>query len=291
MLKSIFMTILLSGCTIDQVEFAHQSTVETRARGVGLHHSGSFAQIGMLDNTCDIQTSTGFIGSDFDLVVGEEDKVEDTFGSLALVTGTSGQELYILDREDYSSYFVDAVSVDQARFYNDGVVILSNCNLTWMATQEDQISVGVPCGEGFAVDPNTGAAYLGTPDGLVVASPNDIQTTGVPGTLIAYDSTLGMVYTATSGDNTVIGVREGAQVWSTDLDQPISSLDGMGERGMVAVMIGDSDSGAIVTLDGLTGSISTIFQTPSTANNIDVSGNGSVIAITLDDEVHFYKAN
>ena len=157
----------------------------------------------MLDNTCDIQTSTGFIGSDFDVVVGEEDKVEDTFGSLALVTGTSGRELYILDRENYSNYFVDTVQVDQARFYNDGVVILSDCNLTWMSTQEEQSSIEVPCGEGFSVDPSTGTAYLGTSSGLVIVSPDAIQTTDVLGTLIAYDPLLDVVYVASPGGNTV----------------------------------------------------------------------------------------
>jgi hypothetical protein len=289
MLKNIFIALLLSGCTVDKVEFAHQSTLETRSRGVAIHHSGNFAQIGMIGNVCEIQTSTGFIGSDLDMVVGEEDKVEDTFDSLTLVTGTSGNQLYILDRSNYSSYFVDAENVDHARFFNDGIVTLGDCNVTWISTETERSSVEVPCGETLTVDTTTGTAYITASSGLVIATPDGVETAEVLGSLLAFDSLLGILYVGEDGGSTVSGLQNGIQIWSTQLDQPISSLDDMGERGMVAVMIGDSDSGGVVTLDGLSGEVISVFETPSTADNITVSGDGSVIGITLPDEVHFYS--
>lgn len=288
MLKNIIIAILLSGCTLDEVEFAHRSTLETRARGVGLHHSGAFAQVGMIGNTCEIQTSTGFIGTDLDVVAGEEDKVEDTFDSLALVTGTSGNQLYVLDRSNYSSYFIDSDNVDQARFYNDGVVVLDDCNLTWISTEEERVSSEIPCGETLTVDHLTGTAFVATTAGLVTATPDGSDVVEVSGSLLAFDSSLGVLYVGELGESIVSGIQNGQVIWSTDLGQPTSSLDDMGIKGMAAVMVGDLESGGVVTVAGLSGEIVSVFETPSTADSITVSGDGSVIAITLPDEVHFY---
>jgi hypothetical protein len=288
MIRGIILSLLLFGCTLtDDVGLTHRSTVATRTQGFGLNYSGEFAQIGMMDNTCRVQTQTGFIGADYDVVSGEEDKVEDIYGPSVLVVGASGNNAYILNATNLSNSIIYSGPVDQAKFIDNGAVILSDCNVNWLS--EDSIfSAAVPCGGQLSVNPIDGTVYLGTTENIVVVTPDGLQTTDSSGSLVAFDSSLNILYSGRVGDSFVTGLQDGVQIWSTDLGQPVSSLDDMGERGMVAVMIGGSAGGAVITLDGLTGEVKSNFVTPTTADSIKVSGNGAVIAIGLPNEVHFY---
>lgn len=291
MIRGIILSLLLVGCTVtDAVGLTHRSTVATRTQGFSLNYSGEFAQLGMMDNTCRVQTQTGFIGDDYDVVGGEEDKVEDISGTSTLVIGASGNNAYTLNSTNLSNSIIYSGPVDQAKFIDNGAVILSNCTVSWL-TEGNVTSIPAPCNAQLSVNPINGTVYLGTSENIVIATPDGLQTTDSSGSLIAFDSSLNILYSGRVGDSFVTGLQDGIQIWSTNLGQPVSSLDDMGERGMVAVMIGGSEGGAVIFLDGLTGEVKSNFITPTTADSIKVSGNGAVIAIGLPNEVHFYDAN
>jgi hypothetical protein len=288
MIRGIILSLLLFGCAVtDDVGLTHRSTVATRTQGFELHYSGEIAQLGMLENTCQVKTQTGFIGADYDVVVGEEDKVEDISGPLTLVVGASGNNAYILNSTNLSNSVIYSGPVDQAKFIDNGAVILSGCTVSWL-TEDYVTSIPAPCNAQLSVNPIDGTVYLGTSENIVVATPDGLQITEESGSLIAFDSSINVLYSGRVGDSFVNGLQDGIQIWSTDLGQPVSSIDNMGERGMVAVMIGGGAGGAVITLDGLTGTIRSNFTTPTTADSIKVSGNGAVIAIGLPNEVHFY---
>src|SRR5690349_1715420 len=66
--------LVATGCsTGGDYSFEHQSTLETRARGFGIHDDGTSAQVGMGGNTCEVETASAMIGNDYDVAVSEDD--------------------------------------------------------------------------------------------------------------------------------------------------------------------------------------------------------------------------
>lgn len=289
------IALLFTGC-VDDVAFQHQSSLETRSRGVALLDSGSSAQVGMIGNTCQVDVETGMIGSDFDIAVGEDDQVKDSFTRSTLVVGSSGNNIFKLSNDwagTTTTIYVD--NVQDALFTQDGVVAIiqdRDCALSWFDTAGDLVSSSlVPCNpESFTVDRSNGTAYISTGTSLVIASPGDTVTLDGSHDISAFDLDLGILYVAQKNSNTVSALNvDGTILWTTDLDLPIVSLDDMGVAGSVALMTGGDTFGDIIVLDGATGEQKSHFATPGVAEEIKVSQNGQTLAAILDDQIHFYK--
>lgn len=294
-----------TGCTSGgDVSFEHRSSLETRARGFGIHDDGSSAQVGMAGNTCEVETASGMIGMDYDVAVAEEDDVQDTVGTDTIVIGQSGTGIFTLDRNEFfDSYLptptVDVTDVTEARFTETGIVAVRDqaggLTVDWYENGATVDSQNVPADVstgGMTVDRATGTVYLPSDSGVVVVTPNGVDTTGEAGDLAAWDATAQVLYVATVGDSVLSGLEaDGTVRFSTDLGSPISAVDDMGSMGAAAVMVGTNTSGAIVTVDGVTGEIRSEFATPSTADEIQVNASASVLAVRLADELHFYSIN
>jgi hypothetical protein len=287
--------LVAAGCTSNQVSFEHKSQVQTRAKGVALLDTDDSAQVGMSGNTCEVTTSSGMIGSDYDVAVGEDDNVQDALGTDTLVIGQSG--VYVVSQGFFGpgSPVVDMNDVVTARFSDDGVVVgrdtSTGFQIDWAGGITDgssaQIGPDANLG-GMSVDRGTGTAYIPTDSGLAIADANTgVTVTEVEADITAWDTAADCLYVATTGSSEVRAIEfDGTLRWATDVGGPVTSIDDM--AGAAAVMVGDDNAGVLVVLDGVTGESTSQFDTPSAANRVVVGNGGHSMAMVLDDVVHFF---
>lgn len=301
---SLVLLVAATGCSADQVSYEHRSSLETRTRGVALLDSGDSAQVGMSGNTCEVATSSGMIGADYDVAMGEDDHVQDAFGTDVIVVGASG--IYVVEQGgtgwwDDGGTTVDAFGVDEARFTESGFAALQTegeaCEVTWYGTDgtaTGELSIDASlCGGAFAVDRVGGTAFVGTPDALAIVTPQGVTNGAIAGDLVAWDATAEAIYVASAGGTQVHALAaDGSVRWSVDVGAPVTSLDDMGDVGRVAVMAGTDEAGELLILDGTTGEIASTLVTPSAAQTIVSSGDGRTMAMVVESmgrpEVHFF---
>jgi hypothetical protein len=235
------------------------------------------------------------IGADFDVAIGEEDKVLDSNENSTLVIGNSGNNIFILNNDwngTTTTTYVD--NVQDALFFQDGLVAIvqnNDCSINWFNNTGDLDSHSIiPCDqESFVVD-SSSTAYISTGSELIIASPENTFLVESDSNLSAFDSTQNILYVAQRNNNIVSALNpEGILIWTTTLNLPVVSLDDMGVEGAVAIMTGGDTLGEIIILDGATGHSKSSFPTPGVAEEIKVSQNGQTLAAILDDQIHFYK--
>lgn len=279
-----FSFLLGVGCIIPE-QFTHLSSVETRARGV-VFESPDEVQIGMFNNTCEVDPWSGFIGEDLDLVIGEEDIVLDSKRGTQLVTGDSRNSL-VLSGEDWTSFPVR--NVEQAKIIDSGYVVLSggeDCALQRLSTSgELEWSTEVDCVEGFETS-SEGQVFLPGRTEIRIGWDGDAPFgIGVAGDLISYSEWDQTLISAISGETIVRGSL-GAS-WSQDLGSPIRWIDSS-SFGSVVVMTGGDGAGAIWVMAAEDGSIISRFETPGVGELI-LSPDGSTVAVVVPDSVHFFR--
>ncbi len=290
------LTIVSAGCSPEAGMFRHQSQLETQSRGVALFDSSDEAQVGMIGNTCAVDTTTGLIGADADIAVGEEDHVQDAFGHEVVVVGSEGA--YVVDRDlpAWTGGGVAISGVEQSRLWNEGVVSLraqnGECFVAWGDTS---VSLGqADCGRAdMAVDRDSGAVMVALTDRLAMVTAAGVITVEAPASFVAWDSVVGLGYAASAGSSTVSAVgASGETRWSVTLSGPVRALDSMGPQGAVAVMVETEDGqGELQVLDGVSGSIVATLATPTAANDIVVGNEGSTMAFVLPQEIHFFAVD
>lgn len=291
--------LVATGCTTDQVSFTHASELQTQARGVALLDDADVAQVGMSANTCEVQTSSGVIGADSDVAVGEDDNVQDAVGSNTVVVGTAG--IYVIDRNfgGIGEPQVRLSNVAQSRLLSDGTVVAlhgteSTCAVDWQGGGRVDIAGG--CGGTLAVDRATGKTFVANGAGLTIVDPSGASLT-VEGAfdLVAYDETADLVYAGTLGDSEVRALdTNGVVQWASDLGGSITAIDDMGPTGAVAVTFDNGNtesSGNLVVLDVSTGDQISNIPLPSAPNQVLVGNNGASMAMVLEREVHFFAVD
>lgn len=284
------------GCTSQQVELRHASTLETRVRGVGMMDDGQSADVGMAGNTCRFDIGAAVIGADADVAQGEEDVVHDAFGESSLVVGTAG--VFVVDPGGFAGTtpVIPSGEITTGRFVADGITtVRANREIAWSA---DGASVELPDGElvqteGFTVDRSTGTAFAATGTSLFSVTPAGVTELGGAADLAAFDAASGALYVASAGESEVSALEvDGTPRWSLDVGGAVTALDDMGDGASVAAMVEAPEGhGRLLVLDGATGEIKMDYPTPSAAPGIVVSPNGRSMAVILRNEVHFFDVN
>jgi hypothetical protein len=292
--------LVAAGCSTGPVDFVHQSSLETRTRGVALLDDSPTAQVGMGGNTCEVQTDSALIGADFDVAVGEDDHVQDVSDTGTIVVGDTG--VYILDPDGWGAPTepaVDTSGVSKARFSDDGIVTLENQNgsVGWYgANGSSEGRVDLPAdaqvGTGFAVDGVSGAAYVGSATGVIVATRDGGATTSEgAGRLVAWDAVAAALYVGDTESTQVHALEsDGAVRWTVDVGGVVTAVDDMG--GMAAVMVDrGAEGGELLVLAGADGSVVSSLATPSAADEVVVGNDGGSMAMVLPTQVHFFRVD
>ena len=106
--------------------------------------------------------------------------------------------------------------------------------------------------------------------------------------LVAFDdSSAGLL--AAKGTTVAAFDAGGALRWESDIGTEIAALTDMGEATGVALSTTDEDGGRFMVLGEADGAVRTSVRTPSAARALDVSGNGEVLAVTLERDVHYFE--
>lgn len=284
---------LAAGCTSDMA-FEHRSMLDGRTRGVALEDDSS-ARVGMFGNTCGIDVSSSAIRSDVDIAM-NEDFVRDAFGGKVLVQGSDGLHIFDPVERGWSWGPADAVLpgndlVDGALTDVGTVGLSGDCSVTWTGdlTGSTQVS-DAGCEEAsFSVDRETGTAYVGK-DGVITAATLEGIVEVAEGDLAVWDSAAEALYVADRGGLELRALEyDGAERWALVLEGGVVSMEVLGARGGVAVMVERTDgSGALLTIDGFTGEIHAAMDLPSAAPEMTSSDSGRTLAVILPGQTHFF---
>ena len=297
-LGSIAITAALVGCAPqDSVALDHRAALTTQARGVKLSESGEQSQVGMLQTTCEVDTSYAGIGNDYDYTDFDEvviDSGDDKF--LVLTPGN----IFITDPQNPDEVGYPVAGVVDAELSGAGFVGLvpvtteGDCALHWNDGLADAsvATLGVDCDADSTIetDAQTGMSFVSTTSGIYQVSRQGsvVQLDDSSNAQIAWDGAADALYAATGSTVTALEVN-GGERWSVDLDGTITALSNMGSEANATVSLMTSEgAGSFVILSGATGAIESQLPTPSSADTMSVSGNGRVLALTLPGVVHYF---
>jgi hypothetical protein len=308
MVRFGLLLVVLSGCQQESATFAHRGELNVQARGLSLYEDGESGSAGMWGTTCDFETKSGSTTNDWDYP-GEQDEVLDAsttaIGTNAVLVTTPGG-LFITRPFDFPEQIrVRLPGVIDGQFIDGGIAVLRDsprggCTVSWRnETEATVVNTSVPdelCdaqNPSIAVDADSGLVVVGTGEQGAVVTDDDLVLVDGLGDLVAWDPYTDTIYSSNKGSDLVSGYKlDGTAVWSTPVSGAVLSLDSMGAAESVLVMLEKPDrSGELVILDGYTGIEQTTVPTPSAAQEIDVSDNGTVLALVLPDTTHFYDLN
>lgn len=298
--RIVLATLSLSALTACGVgttgEFQHSSSLATDARGVAVHDDGRVAQVGMAGSTCDIDITTGMIGTDYDYE-GNDEVVADA-GIVNGVPSTliiSEDGLHIQEIDTWDIPDADPLDgVVDATLIDDGTVALADgdsCDVVWSDAGSITVSSSACDSGSIAADSSSGTAFVSDENGLSIVTPEGVQALGIDGDLFAWDSAAEVLYVAESGGVTVHGVEiDGTLRWSTEIQGIVTAVDTLGDQGAALIAAQTfSSGGLILELDGFTGEILAETSTPSSAQNITASADGNTIAVANRGMVHFLR--
>lgn len=296
----LFVCILgAAGCAPgDAGDFRYRSTFSTRTDGLILHEDGRAGHAGMYGTNCPFDTRTASVTGDYDLP-GEGEVVQDgeptELGEITIAAVIPGV-VHVLDKTGgvYTHVPLEVPDVTDARLTVDGVVALTpECALSWVGFDgEVRQALSVPgCeGAGLEVDPLTATALVASPSGAALF--DGAARTELPraADLVAWDDVAEVFYVARRGDTWLAAVdRHGVEQWLVDLDGPVAAIDDAGGVGAVAAIVSlPSGRGLVELRDGATGVVTKAGETPSTAEDLSVAGDGSVIALVRPEQAFFF---
>jgi len=283
--------LTLGACQVEN-ELRFVSTLDAETNGVVLADDGNNTHVGMEGMTCTVSTEWGCPIDDADLPTTEE-RVLDHFEGQTLATSIGG--LHTIDSTGWQrDADISVTSVRAARYAAGGLMVLRG-DARACFVQQGAHETAVPgnlCTEDLDVeiDRADSALYTAASDGVYA-----IEMTGAKkvsdGDLAAWDPALRQLYTATAGETVLTASkRRGAEVWTVDLGLPILSIAARGNRGQVVVLAEAADEfGSLFRLNGVDGSQLGVSDLPDSEGSLEVSGNGKMVAIVRDDEVHFFS--
>lgn len=287
----------LTACGVGTTgEFQHSSSLATDARGVAVHDDGRTAQVGMAGTTCDVDITTGMIGTDYDYT-GNDEMVAES-GIVNGVPSTlilSEDGIHIQEVNTWDIPAADPMSgVLDATLIDDGTVALSSdgsCDVTWSDGGSITVSSSACDNGNIAADDSSGTAFISDENGLSIVTPEGVQALGITGDLFAWDSATEVLYVAESGGVTVHGVEiDGTLLWSTDIQGIVTAVDTLGDQGAALIAAQTfSSGGLILEIDGLNGEVLAQTTTPSAAANITASADGNTLAVANRGMVHFLR--
>ncbi|MBX2797929.1 MAG: hypothetical protein KTR31_09680 [Myxococcales bacterium] len=292
---------LLGACASSAVQpdatLQYRSTFDGRTNGLVLHQSGDEGHAGMFGSNCPFDTHTGNVTGDYDLP-GEDEDVQDaeetTLGEITLVA-TVPDTVHVLDKTGgtYTHVPLALTGVVEGRLTRDGVVGLTEaCDVHWLGLNGDSrahVTLDA-CGGELETDPATGITVVGDAVHTVVTDGEWVVTADRHGDLVAFDPGAQAFYVATVGQARVSALElDGSERWSVHTPGPVTALDDAGDTAAVAIVMALPDgNGAVALHDGVTGEQRHLATTPSAAEDLSVSGNGSVLALVRPEQAFFY---
>ena len=303
-----FLGVAATGCDFESANFDYDSTLYQRTDGVALKgydamYGGNRAQVGMNSMTCEVDQATSMLGNDYDYAATDTDRVTDAglMDDSMVVLVTTGDVLHIQYNDGWvtGADSVTVPGVHDALVSTDGPVVLSDdgsgCAVKWVGTGGSDTSraLGGSCSDyGFAVDPSTGHAYIGSDSGVTHVTPNGSEVVTEQATqIVAWDATADVLYAAEYGSMVIRGLEaDGTERFATDVGASILSIDDLGTRGAALLSVSNIDNtGGVIVVDGMTGAIETTQGTPSAVEHIVGSPDGGSMALIDEDQVHFYR--
>jgi hypothetical protein len=301
-----FVGVAVAGCDMQSGNFDYDSTLYQRTDGVALKgydamYGGNRAQVGMNTMTCEVDQSTAMLGNDYDYAT-DSDHVTDAglMGDAMTVLVTTGDMLHVQYNDGWvtGAEPISVPGIHDALVSTGGPVVLADdgtgCAVKWVGSSSDSSrSIGGSCSAyGFAVDPATGHAYVGSDSGVTHVTPNGSEVITEQATqIVAWDAAAEVLYAAEYGSMVVRGLEaDGSERFVTDVGASILSIDDLGTRGAALLSVSHVDgTGGVIVVDGLTGAIETSQSTPSAVEQIVGSPDGGSMALVDTDQVHFYR--
>lgn len=301
------MGVAVTGCDWESANFDYDSTLYQRTEGVALKgydamYGGNRAQVGMNTMTCEVDQATAMLGNDYDYAATDDDRVTDAglMGDAMVVLVTTGDTLHTQYNDGWTTAADSVVipGIHDALVSTGGPVVLHDdgegCAVKWAGASSDSSrSLGGSCSDyGFAVDPATGHAYVGSDTGVTHVTPNGSEVMTEQATqIVAWDASADVLYAAEYGSMVLRGLEgDGTERFATDVGASILSVDDLGTRGAAILSVSYVDgTGGVIVVDGLTGTIETSQGTPSAVESIVGSPDGGSMALIDADQVHFYR--
>lgn len=274
-----------------------RSTLTAGTAGLVLHGDGRTGHAGMFDTNCPFETEHGDVTGDYDLP-GQGEEVQDG--------GTSpmGPETVVLVRDatvhllekSTGEYAIDQVAwpgIRQARLYDEGLVgATDGCRVEWRvagSVVRHEAAAEEVCGGSMDAG-RDGTVVLGAAEALHVLTPDGDLRIATGAELLAFDDELSQAYAANEGDAEVRAFSLGGEVaWATPVDGVVRALSEAGEQGAAVVSWERPDGTGVLTwLSGTDGAPLASVDTPSSADAVHVSRDGSVVALVRPDATYFY---
>ena len=302
-MRAPFLTVLslttlaaLTGCSSDGgVGFTLRAVLDAETDGVRLLDDGSTGHAAMIDQLCTFDVDAGEVTGDLDLGPGQEVLMDAEGGD---TLARLGGELHRIDAAGTETDRVGIEAID-ARLVGDRIVALvdhdAGCTVAWVDSAREQTAAwAIPetdCSGAvaFDVDRRTGAAWLTdgshvaqvTPDGTFTRVEADAD-------LVVWDASTGGAVIGATGLGWVQGIdAQGTDAWTRSFDGSLSDLATAGSAGIIAVMMGESEGGALELLDSADGDLTHRYRLPETAD-VAMSSSGRDMALVTDDRVFLY---
>jgi hypothetical protein len=296
---------LAGGCASPEQATAlqHEATMTRVTRGLVLHETGERGHAGMFGTNCPFETRFGRVTGDYQLP-DEDEEVQDGGPSslgdeTVLLVQPHRNVVHLLEKStgDYEHERVRWYGVISGRLTLDGLVGLAEdddggCSIQWLEDEAVVSSVEAPHCDAGAFDASPGGTVLlGLDDGAVLVRPDELPVqVEADGRLVVFDPAMDHWYVAREGADEVVAIdNSGARLWSTVVDGPVVALGHAGARGAAVVSHELGEGGGVTYLDGRTGDELGQVGTPSAAPKVTHSGDGSTLALVLDEEAHFYS--
>ncbi len=285
--------LMAAACGSEQ-ELRHTSTLEAQTDGLALSENGVEAHAAMSGTTCTIDPQWGCPVADADLPSAEEAVLDHVNG---VTLGRSPKGLHKVDGSGWiRGDDIPQEDVKTARLVTGGAAMIWGNADSCHRQDDDGPASEVPgdaCADGAQVDVDrqAGTLFVASADGLLAVNQESTdRLQRVTEDLVAWDSNLRQLYVAHKGSTTLRAVsRKGDERWSWESEGEIQSLDARGKRGEVMVLSAGADGfGIIDRLNGQTGEEEGSTDIPVTDAEVEVSADGSSVAVVADGEVHFY---
>lgn len=283
----------------DASDFEYQTTFNKRTNGLILHEDGDSGHAGMFGTNCPFDTRSGNVTGDYDLPGTDEDIQDGEPTEVGDLTFTAVQPdvTHVVDKTDghYTHIPLETPGVSEARLVWDGVVYLDDaCRVKQLdlVGQETMSYALDGCAEAdIEVDPTDGSGVVATLGHTAFFANGELTPLEVQGDMVAYDPWSDLYYLAARGTTTLSAVTpEGSLAWSIEVPHPITSLDDAGMLEAAAVVLERPDGkGEIVFYDAQAGDLARRGVTPSPADDLAVSDNGSTLALVRPEQSFFFR--
>ena len=291
MIRLLLPLSFLVGCGGDEIVYLDlMSTMQSETRGVVLYDDGQRGHAAMNGQTCEFDTLNGWLITDHDLPT-ESESIQDTYGDEVLGRSDEGAHKVHAQADLFAPGLV------QSRLMADGEVAMVRGGEGLCSLEVGAFDLALApsfCDPGLHMDTDRErTVFLSDGDEvLAIDLPTGQSQTIADGVeLVVYDRAADMIYTAHLGGIEVTGRFPTGEVrWVTEVAGPIHALDDMGRRGLALVMVEDVDTGRGVMqmIEGDSGEIVGEHGTPDPEVDVEVSDDGTTLALTRPTEVFFY---